>query len=143
MSLLDQEIDLMLVYGRHEEVKPNWKGATAEEVSEFLLQHVPAENVIVMLANDPPRDRVQIERAIKEIESALPKYLLRTFAVTAGLAAMVCWLIFLHFSVFVAVLGGVLIVSVPAVMIDMYRRKRSEVRELKERLAVFLSGDQP
>lgn len=134
LSLPDQEIDLMFVWGRHGEVKPNWKGATAEEVSEFLHKYVPAEKTVISFADEPPRDRVQIKREIRAIEPALPRYALRMFAVVVALIAGECWAIYER-MVFVTVLGAFLLAGVSAVMIDTYRRKRSELLGLKERLA--------
>ena len=59
LALPDEEIEWKLFtseYGTHE----NWRGATAEEINEFLLKYVPPGSVATFIEGEPLKDREKI-----------------------------------------------------------------------------------
>jgi hypothetical protein len=62
--LPDEEIELKLVTHQGG-TSPSWRGATSEELSEFLLHHLAPEQIDTFIAGEPLKKRGQIERRLK------------------------------------------------------------------------------
>jgi len=60
----DREIDFAITRVHGHRI-PNWRGATAEEVNEFLLRHVPPHRVNESFAGDEATTRRQVDRYLR------------------------------------------------------------------------------
>ena len=65
--LPDREIELQFVTHQGG-TSPTWKGATAEELNEFLLSKIPAGKVDVSILGEPPSTKMAIQRQSVEAE---------------------------------------------------------------------------
>jgi hypothetical protein len=68
LVLPDDEVKLRVA--AHEGgYSPTWRGASAEEVSEFLLRHVPSQKLILTFSGETPSTLKECDRAIREVRT--------------------------------------------------------------------------
>lgn len=70
---------------------PSWRGATAEELNEFLHRHVPAERIVVELAGERPAHAADIERQLQELRQSLRVLRGMMWIFGAATVAMLIW----------------------------------------------------
>ncbi len=67
VTLPDQRMELRVVTHQNG-ATPTWRGATAEEVNEFLLQHAPEDRISVSVEGKPSTNRDYVEKRLKEVK---------------------------------------------------------------------------
>jgi hypothetical protein len=129
----DQEIEWKLV--THDGgTSPEWRGAAAEEINEFLFRHVAPDRIDISIAGEPLTKREHIER---ELRSAQKKA--RDFAVIMAvflplLAGLLIWMAIDDGVFKAALMAGIFATGPGSVMIFMYWLQRRQVDELKSLL---------
>lgn len=68
MTLPDQTIQLQLV-SHQGGTSPTWRGAAAEEINEYLFQHLAPEQIDATVSGEPFKRRSYIEKRLKLIKS--------------------------------------------------------------------------
>jgi hypothetical protein len=76
-----------------------WSGATYDEVSEFVVSHMPAERVDVDIAGDSPRRAEDVQKELKKLRTA--GHQMNYCVLTSGVA-------YAGLMIWMAVEGGVL-----------------------------------
>jgi hypothetical protein len=82
LVLPDREIGLRMVTHQHG-TSPTWRRASAEEINDFLLAHVPGERVSIDLVGERPHSAIDVDRQIDRVRREL-----REFAICMGACAM-------------------------------------------------------
>ena len=129
LSFSDQEIDL----GRHKGA-PIWRGASAEELNEFLVAHVPSDRVNVDIEGEFPLRREDVQKEIDQFRTSVRglRYCM------AG-----CGVLFLGLLIAVVVDEGVMRALRIAIMIGLtvpiyWLLEREFKKRIAEREAVLL-----
>jgi hypothetical protein len=127
--LPDEEIELTLVTHQGG-TSPTWRGATPEELSEFLLRHLAPEQVDTVIAGEPLK-REQIERKLKAARKSSRDLVIVLSVFGPLLLGSLVWMAIdssvvqaLVMTVFSAVFLGLLLVFI-------YRSQRKAIAELE------------
>lgn len=132
--LPDRTIELSLVTSQYG-TNPTWRGATAEEISEFLLHYLAPEQVDTSIAGEPLKKRSHIEKKLKAAKSAKRQL---------GIMTAIWLLLFLGVFVWIAVDHGILKALVMAALgvlfigplyVVSYRANRRYIDDLESMLA--------
>lgn len=126
----DQEIEWRMVTHQGG-TSPEWRGATAEQVNEFLVHYVVPNRIDVSIAGQPLTKREHIERQLRSAQKKARDF---TVVLTIFLPLIVGLLIWMAMSenVFKAALMAGIFASGPGlVMFSMYRSQRKQVDALK------------
>lgn len=133
IALPDEVIELK--YVTHQGgTSPTWRGATADEVNEFLFAHVPSDRIDVSTPEEQSLNREVIERELKEAikQQRQMKFCLTIFG--APLVACFVWLA-LQRGVFQgAVMIGMMAIPTVPLYIYIVRAHRERVAKNTELL---------
>jgi hypothetical protein len=130
IAIPDQEIELALVttqYGTN----PTWRGATSEEISEFLVRHLAPDRIDTSIVSEPLKRREDIEKKLKAARSA-QRQMAIVLAVVLPLMIGVFVSMAINESVVKAIVMGVFAFSVfgPA-FAYIYRSHGKQIDELE------------
>ena len=144
MTLPDQEITLR--FASHQgSTSPTWRGATSEEINEFLFQFAPADRIHVSIAPPPPllgvsftgqqlTQRKHIEQRLKEVKIQIRANLISMAVAIPLLLSLLIW-IAMDRGFFVAMTMSVIFVLLLGpIVIFFYHLYRNAVSKLTELL---------
>lgn len=92
ITLPDQEIEFKLVSGQGG-ATPNWRGATAEELNEYLMRAVPTDRIGVSIRGQEPNNIRELERRIKTCENSLKSITSMMIILYVLLVIFVAWIV--------------------------------------------------
>jgi hypothetical protein len=91
INLPNQDIELKLV--THEGgASPTWRGATAEEINEYLFHNVPSEKIHTSIAGDLPTNREHLEKELHRLEKLRRDLVLMLAVFTLLMTAVLVWM---------------------------------------------------
>jgi hypothetical protein len=133
IALPDQEIEWKL-FTHQGGTSPEWRGATAEEINEFLFHHVSPDRIDISIAGEPLTKREHIERQLRSTRKRARDFAMMMAIFLPWIVGLLIWMA-IDDGVFKAALMAGIFASGPgAVMIFMYRSQREEVETLKRLL---------
>ncbi|MCU0720432.1 MAG: hypothetical protein MUC83_12060 [Pirellula sp.] len=134
MAFPDQEIELKLITHQGG-TSPSWRGATAEEINEFLFQNVPADHISVSIEGEPLTCPKQIAKKLKHFEKMNRDLGICLAIFTPLLVACLIWMAITD-GIFQAVtMTVVCIVAVAPILVFVLRSQAQQIRDLKRTLA--------
>ena len=133
ITLPDQEIKLKLV--THEGgTSPSWRGATAEELNEYLLQCVPADCIHVSIAGQQLAKREYIERQLEEAKKSTRAFAIMMVVFFPLILGLLVWMAMDDGIWKAAVMGAMCVVCPGSVMVFLYRAQCKQISELMDSL---------
>jgi hypothetical protein len=129
LVLPDREIELRMVTHQGG-TSPTWRGASAEEINDFLIAHAPADRVSIDVVGERPHSAKDVEREVKRLQSDLKQY---------AVCMAICLLLTVGAFVPLAIEGPLirtLVMTVPfgvvlLVAVVIRRQQVSKIRELE------------
>ncbi len=136
IELADQEIDWRL-----DGSAPRWRGATAEEINEFLQRHIVPERIDIYIAGQPLRNRERIQRKLRETEKIERSSKIMMAIFLPFLIGCLAWMAVDGRLIGAAAMGGMVLVSLGPIWISSYRSLQKQDAELKEALKAIEDGE--
>jgi cbb3-type cytochrome oxidase subunit 3 len=131
ITLPDQEIELKLVAGQG--AKQAWRGATAEEINEFLLQIVPTDRIHISIEGQPSMKREYIERELRKAEKMKHDHVIICVISTFLFVALLAWTAFIN--IYRALFTCALFFIFPGLVeVFMLRFHNKKIKNLKNML---------
>ncbi len=133
IALPDQDIELKLVTHQGG-TSPTWRGATAEQINEFLFQTVAAERLHISIAGERLSKREDIEKELQNAEKL--KRELDVMVAIASLLIVVClvWIAIADGIFKAALMASVSAVPVVPIFVFVLRSHTKQIVELKSML---------
>ena len=128
--LPDEEIELTLVTHQGG-TYPTWRGATSEELSEFLLRHLAPEQVDTVIAGEPLKKREQIERKLKAARKSFRDLVVVLMVFGPLLLGTLVWMAIDSSVVQAMVMGAFSAVFLVPLVAFIYRSQRKVIAELE------------
>lgn len=117
--------------------KPNWYGATAEEINQFLFHYVPAERIDVDIVGQRPAKRIDVEKRLDKLTKSHRDCRQGLFILALVLLATFVWMaITMHMAAMFAMAAILAYLPVPIVYF-LEKQFREQRCELQSQLAAF------
>jgi hypothetical protein len=140
IELPGQEIELFLRVTNHGP-QPNWRGATAEEINEFLLKYVSPDRIDIRVAGEPLRNRDLIQKKLREAEK-MKRAVAYSMAISLPLLiALFVWMAVEGEPIKAAVMGAMTLLTFVPVYVSFYRTWNEQANKLKEALNSVVDGE--
>lgn len=133
IALPDQEIELKLVTHQGG-TSPTWRGATSEEVNEFLYQTLTNDRIHVSIAGEPLTKREHIERKLRKVQETNRQLVLAGGVFTAFLIGFSLWMLIADGIVKALLMATIFLIPVGSIYVFMYRSFAKEIGTLRSML---------
>jgi hypothetical protein len=137
IALPDCEIELKLVTHQGG-TSPSWRGATAEEINEFLFRHVPADRLTTFIAGETPTTREGIEKQLRTARSSRRHFQIIAVFFAPLLAVTLAWMAVQDGIMKAAAMAVVMAIHPGSVLVFLYRAQGKRIRELE----ILLDADE-
>jgi len=133
LTLPDQTIQWKLSstqYGTY----PTWRGATSEEISEFLLHHLAPDQIDTSIAGEPPKKREYIEKKLRAAKNQKRQFVIILAILLPLLIGTLIWMAIgesVVKAVFMAAFSAILF---GPVLVFLYRSNSKQIADLESRL---------
>jgi hypothetical protein len=133
LMLPDREIELKLF--THQGVTtPTWTGATADELNDFLLAHVPADRVDIDITGERPSRVVDVEKQLISMRKNARAFRIAMLTCAFLLAALLVWM-----AIDVGILRALAMAGLYSLYIPIIWFVRREVHKRQERWETWLA----
>lgn len=132
ITLPDQEIELKLVTHQGG-TSPTWRGATADEINEFLLKKVSEDRIHVSIEGQLPTTREHIQRELQTAQKKIRDLKIMLVIFLPLIFGSLAWLA-IDGGLPKAAVMSIGFVAPAAMMVHLYRLQTKRLGELTERL---------
>lgn len=134
ISFPDQEIELKQITHQGG-ASPSWRGATAEEINEFLFRNVPDERIHISIEGEPITSPEQIAKKLKHAETMKRDLAICLAIFTPLIVASLIWMAITDGIFKALTMAAVYIVAVVPILVFVLRSQVQQIRDLKSTLA--------
>lgn len=133
ITLPDQELELKRVTHQGG-TSPTWRGATAEELNEFLFQFVPPDCIHISIAGHELAKREHIERKLEETKKRTREFVIMMVVFLPLILGLLVWMAIDDGIWKATVMGAMFVVFPGSVMFFHYRAQCKEISNLMDLL---------
>ena len=133
ITLPDHEIELKL-FTHQGGTSPTWRGATAEEVNEYLIQFVSPDRIHISIVGQQPTRREHIEKALTEAKKRMKEFSIMFVVFIPLIIGALLWMAIADGVLKAALMAAVLPIYPGSVIVFIYLQHRKKISELIESL---------
>lgn len=133
ITLPNQELELKLVTHQGG-TSPTWRGATAEEINEYLVQFVPTDRIHTSIAGQQLTKREHIERKLQEAKKRTREFAVITLVFLPLIVGLLVWMAIDDGILKAIVMGAMFAVFPGSVIFFVYRSHRKQISDLIDSL---------
>ncbi|NOX55209.1 MAG: hypothetical protein GXP27_12390 [Planctomycetes bacterium] len=133
ITLPDREIALETM-GQYGGASPRWRGATSEEINEYLFRHAPPDRICVSILGESLIRKTHIERKLRQVENTRREFRWIAIVSTPMLLAVLIWMATEEGVLRPAVLGALSFATVGALFIFMFRSLKQNEETLRKNM---------
>lgn len=136
ITFADQELEL-----RHQGTSPCWRGASASEINECLLNHVTADRIVIAITGETPTGRDEIERKLAATRGTARELNTAMKIFVPLLLGSLVWFAFDSGLLAAAVMGAMLAVFPGTLLVFIYRAQQKRISDLNEMLNAAVTAE--
>lgn len=129
ITLPDEELELKL-FTHQGGTSPTWRGATAEEINEFLLQFVHTDRIHISIAGQPLTKLAHIEKQLSKKEQETRQLTTAMVVIVVLVLGLIVWTAFTHGLLLAAAVGAKFTLFPGTLLFYVYRERRAEISRL-------------
>jgi hypothetical protein len=133
ITLPDQDIELTLVTHQGG-TSPTWRGATSEEINEFLFQTVAAERIHVSIAGESLTKREHIEKKLQHAEGTKRDLVMMVAIFAPLMIATLVWMAMADGILVALLMVAVCVAALGPTFIFVFRSHTKQIQDLKSML---------
>ena len=133
ITLPDREITLETI-GQYGGPSPRWRGATPEEINEYLFRHAPPDRLCVSILGNRLTKKAHIERKLRRLESTKRDVRWTAVVSTPLLVAVLVWMAIEKGVLRPAILGVHSFALLGAIYFFLFRSLKQDEETLRKDL---------